>query len=513
MKKILTQVIIVALLWIIVATPGKLRGDTPRRLLITHSWLTGEPEVTLSANYKSNSRMGNPRLDPSFGVLGVGGKRYYGDDLGQSILMLPGDWLGTQLQKFFPGQDSEQFRHIVVSYAIFVPLNLAVIVVVYLFLRLLGFSEGISGLSSLIFLTCTTFLYYVQSTQQNNQVLLLVTMGYATALMAIKSGRSKWLIASGLSLGFACLIRYTSLIHVLSVSVFLVSCQIYENRNFVSIIKSAAIWIGGFLPFSILARILNYLRFGSWSGSGQSLSIAKTNQDPLFHSVAPFPENYPFINPVYEGIIGVLLTPGKSIFIYDPLLLPCLIVGAIYWKQISPYIRLYLISACFNLALYTVALGKFDFWHGDSAWGARYHVTSVHLILIPLLAIFLEKIVFSRGVKAWLAKILLVLALLIQSISLVFTASTEANNYYFVNLKQFFEFRLAKRVNNIICVTTPFPSLECREKRETNTHRNLYKRLALLPFVYNNPLVLILWISSLILAILASLRFWYIYKP
>jgi hypothetical protein len=74
-------------------------------------------------------------------------------------------------------------------------------------------------------------------------------------------------------------------------------------------------------------------------------------------------------------------------------------------------------------------------------------------------------------------------------------------------------FRLAKRVNNIVCVTTPFPSLECREKRETNIHRNLYKRLALLPFVYNNPLVLILWISSLILAILASLRFWYIYKP
>jgi len=88
MNKTIVQVMIVALLWIIVATGGRVGGDSARRLQITHGWLTGEEEVVLEPNYKIISR-----LDPNAGVVGVGGKRFHGDELGQSVLMLPGDWV------------------------------------------------------------------------------------------------------------------------------------------------------------------------------------------------------------------------------------------------------------------------------------------------------------------------------------------------------------------------------------------------------------------------------------
>jgi hypothetical protein len=510
MNKTIVQVMIVALLWIIVATGGRVGGDSARRLQITHGWLTGEEEVVLEPNYKIISR-----LDPNAGVVGVGGKRFHGDELGQSVLMLPGDWLGTQLLPFFPKQNSEYFRQIVVNWVVFVPLNLAAIVAVYLLLRLLGFSEPISGLSSLIFLTCTTFLHYIQVNQQNNQIFLFVVLGYATAIIAVKSGKLGWLILSGLALGFACLIRSSSIIHVLSVFTFLIGCLIYQNRNFLDLLKSVVIWIGGLLPFIILARTLNYFRFGSFWETGQTLGIKQSNQDALLKNFPALPQNYPFINPAYEGIIGVLFTPAKSIFIYDPLLLPCLVLAVVYWKEISPYVQLYLITALFNLALYIIALSRFDFWHGDSAWGARYHITSVHLILIPLIPILLERVVFVSGAKAKLAKALLIFALIIQLMSLVFRPSTESKSIYFARLESFNNFRLLQRANNIICVVTPYPSPECRKKLEFKDYKNLRKRFALFPFAFTKGqhIFFVFWGLILALALFSSLRLWNIYKP
>ena len=88
---------LVALLWLIVSTSGIVGGDSSRRLQIAHSWLTGEKEIVFNPEtYKPNSRLDVP------GVIGRDGNLYYGDELGQSILMLPGDWLGIQIHKLFP---------------------------------------------------------------------------------------------------------------------------------------------------------------------------------------------------------------------------------------------------------------------------------------------------------------------------------------------------------------------------------------------------------------------------
>ena len=45
------------------------------------------------------------------------------------------------------------------------------------------------------------------------------------------------------------------------------------------------------------------------------------------------PPNYPFIWSPEVGIWGVLFSPAKSIFIYDPLLVPCLGICIFYWRK------------------------------------------------------------------------------------------------------------------------------------------------------------------------------------
>ena len=101
------------------------------------------------------------------------GKRYIADDLGQSILMLPGDWLGEQIYRISPKLGSDFTRRLVVSFVIFLPLNLAAVVACFNLLRLLDFTEEIAALATVTLLLCTTFLHYAQVNQHNNQVLPL----------------------------------------------------------------------------------------------------------------------------------------------------------------------------------------------------------------------------------------------------------------------------------------------------------------------------------------------------
>ena len=42
------------------------------------------------------------------------------------------------------------------------------------------------------------------------------------------------------------------------------------------------------------------------------------------------------------------------------------------------------------------------------AWGARYHVTSVHLLLIPLVAFLIQYLLSLRDYRLWLIRAILV---------------------------------------------------------------------------------------------------------
>jgi hypothetical protein len=94
--KTVTKVALIALLWITIINPANLPPDTDVRLRMAHALWTGTEEVSLPPNYHPSSRLDH------VGVLGVDGKRYEAYDMGQSLLMLPADWIGTQLSKVFP---------------------------------------------------------------------------------------------------------------------------------------------------------------------------------------------------------------------------------------------------------------------------------------------------------------------------------------------------------------------------------------------------------------------------
>lgn len=502
--KTVVKVAMIALLWLIVVNSGTLAPDTSVRLKMAHALWTGEAEITLPSDYRPESRLG------MIGILGTGGKRYYPYDLGQPLLMVPGDWVGTQLHKILPQFSSLLLRRLAVNFLIFIPLNILAVLSCYWLLKLFDFDEKIAGISSIIWLLTTTVLHYAQVNQQNNQILLCVTLSYVAALAFIKSGKSSLVFFSGLALGGAIIIRPTSLIHGLTVLLFLVGCSAYQKLDIVKLLKIAGLWCLGLLPFTLLWRFLDYLRFGSFWATIANMALKQMESDPLFVGLPPVPTNFPFSNPPYIGIWGVLFSPAKSIFIYDPLLLPCLGLTVLVWGKTSPFMQWYIVSAIFNLGFHIIFTSRLDFWHGDGAWAARYHVTSVHLLLIPLIGLLMQRWFIVKKLKRWLINGLLTLSLFVQIASVILYPSANSGMVNFAPPSSFLEFRLISRLNSIGCLINPAIFNDCPAPIAPSQENPLIEKINFWPLRFGKgqkPLWII-WGVVLIAAVVSTWKFW-----
>lgn len=499
LKTILT-IALIAWLWAIAVTSDTLGLDTDLRLQMAHAWWTGTEEVIITPDMRPKVRG-----DIRFGVMGTGGKRYIAYEVGQSMLMLPGDWVGTQLHRLFPAIASFQWRALAVNFLIFIPLNVAAVVACFWLLRLFNFDQQVAGLTSATLFLATTVLHYAQIPQHNNQLLLLVTLGYATALAYVHHRQGYFVVLSGLALGTALLIRSTSTLHVITVLLFLASCKLYQSRSLAKTAQAVFFWFVGFLPLAFLSRILDYWRYGNFWATGKFVEQQQLATDPLWKGLPDFPVNYPLINHPSIGILGPLFSLAKSIFLYDPLLIPCLVLGVVLWRTLHPFIKFYLVAGVINLGLHLLAYSRFVFWHGDSAWGARYHVTSVHLLLIPLLALFIQRLLHSRRLKAWVMRGLIVLAIAIQLISVAMPRQMEEIQTLVGAPGSRLQFRLGQRVMNLACLANSSISDRCPSQLppKISDHLKEYNVISLLPFSFSQqastqptlaPIAKVLWV-------------------
>ena len=144
-------------------------SDTTHRLQTTHWLWTSEPQVF-------------PNEYPEFGLHGRGGRLYSWYGIGQSLLMLPADLLGTWIAHwpvFSTYDDDPAVRSIVVSYITNILVNVLTALIAFRFLRQLRFSmkESVAGVLALLF--CTTHLHYTQNMMENNYIMLLTLIGFS----------------------------------------------------------------------------------------------------------------------------------------------------------------------------------------------------------------------------------------------------------------------------------------------------------------------------------------------
>ena len=383
--------------------------DTEIRLQTAHSFGTNAPSV--------------PDNSPEFGAAGRNGHIYATYGVGQSLLMVPSDVIGTYLQGMpllasFAEHDPG-IRQIVVSYSTNILVSVLTVLMCVRFLCLLEFTGGQVAAGALTLLFGTTFLHYTQNMMENNLILLLTFIGLSFHYDWVRSGRIRSLVIGSLALGSNLLVRLTTVMDILAAALFVLLVlwpKHVHTRDFwaqlASYIRIAGLCYAAFL---VVDRIYQYERFGSFFNT--YLTVVAQQQRKLDPSL---PAGFPWSTPLREGLFGPLVTPEKSLFLFDPVILLTLLLSLLVWKNFHSHIKAFLVAALALLAMYIFFYAKYYEWSGDFAWGDRYITTPVQLlgmISVPLLLrhrFQLPKIVWPAG------QAIVGLSLAVQLASVVF---------------------------------------------------------------------------------------------
>jgi hypothetical protein len=353
-------------------------ADTMHRLQTAHSFWTSEPPVF-------------PQEYPEFGVHGRGGRLYDWYGIGQPLLMLPADVVGTYIERLpvfadYNGNDPS-VRNIVVSYSTNILVSVLTALVCFRFLLLLKFSirQAVAGVLALLF--CTTHLHYTQNMMENNYILLLTLAGFAFQYQWLRTGSRRALLVGSAALGLNLLTRLTTGLDILAGAFFLFLVPYFEGGRGVALRKRFVGYLKTALPvyaaFLLIDRLYQYYRFGTVLKTYvYYFTVERRLLDPSL------PADYPFETPFHVGFVGALFPPEKSIFLFDPLLVLTIVIAVLTWKRFRPEIRAYLVAAFLLLLAYISFYAKYTVWSGDFAWGDRYVSTAAELVAfisVPLL--------------------------------------------------------------------------------------------------------------------------------
>ncbi len=410
-------------------------ADTQHRLNSTHAFWTSEPPV-YDWEY------------PEFGIHGRGGtlQSWYG--IGQSLLMLPQDMIGTVIENLPPfahyKNTDPTVRDIFVSYTTNILVTVLTALICFRLLRQFAFSVNHSVAGTLALLIATTHLHYTQNMMENNYIFLLTAAGFSFEYEWLGTGSHRALLMGTAAFGLNLLTRLTTGLDLLAGVAFVLLILWFERvADFWSRIRTyASTAVPVFCFFGMLDRLYQFYRFGSFTNT--YVSIVK-HEALARHP--DWPKNYPFETPFHIGFVGALFTPEKSIFLYDPLLILAILITFLGWRRFAPAVRAYILATALLLLAYICFYARYTVWSGDDAWGDRYVSTSVELasmLAIPLLLRFRAE--FGRLV--WFTGIgLFILSTIVQLASLAFWLPLEL---YQIEVFGHPTFTIALRMKNIL---------------------------------------------------------------
>jgi hypothetical protein len=384
-------------------------SDTTHRLQTTHWLWTSEPQVF-------------PNEYPEFGLHGRGGRLYSWYGIGQSLLMLPADLLGTWIANwsiFSDYGDDPAVRSIVVSYTTNILVSILTALIAFRFLRQLrfGVKESVAGVLALLF--CTTHLHYTQNMMENNYIMLLTLTGFSFQYEWLRTDSRRALFIGSCALGLNLLTRLTTGLDLIAAGVFVLLVLWFERAGFKGawqrLVAYSKVAAPVYAFFLLVDRAYQFYRFGYFTNTYLAVFAREYRRlDPTL------PANFPWSTPFHTGFLGPLFQPEKSIFLFDPLLVLAIFLLAWLWKRLTPEVRAYGVTSLLLLMAYIGLYARYTYWAGDFAWGDRYVSTTAELatlVAVPLLMRYRE----TLGRTIWRAGcVLIAVSLMIQFASLAF---------------------------------------------------------------------------------------------
>lgn len=184
-----------------------------------------------------------------------------------------------------------------------------------------------------------------------------------------------WAAGCGAALGAAVLCRPDSAVVAVAVGLYVVIARR----------RAAPAFVSGALPLLVGFVIYNLHYFGtllavSQARAGELVALEKTGVANLWQT------------PLATGLMGILLSPSRGLFVFSPFLLFALWGAASSWKdrrwsELRPLSIAVVIIWCINAR-------HFDWWSG---WSFGYrHIVDTSLLLCILIAPIIEHVVRKR---------------------------------------------------------------------------------------------------------------------
>lgn len=318
---------------------------------------------------------------------GPDGRRYAPYGIVPSLLALPFFWLGAQAAA--PGTLAFEYTTRLAVSAVNAPVTAATVALLAAWALRLGFARRIALTLALLYGLATFAWPYARTflSEPLTALLLLIAVERADAARDAR-GRGWPLLLSGLAAGLLIGTRIAAGIALPIIGLYAVWPYRWDaGRQYWAILRSVLMaggwWLLGFAPGVLPLAWYNLIRAGSVLASGYG------------------GERKMFINPLLEGLYGLLFSPGKSVFLYAPPILLAIPGALLLWRR-RPGCVLVIV------ALFLVHVGFYARWNAWSggAWGPRFLLPPLPLLMLLVGAVLHQRTGWLHCVRYGLAGLL-----------------------------------------------------------------------------------------------------------
>jgi hypothetical protein len=289
-----------------------------------------------------------------YGAWGVGGRYYAQYGVGQSLLAVPLYLLGRGVHRL-TGWGTEG---LVTRAAVMLlnPLALSLLGgVLYNLARRLGYRRGPAAGVALAACLTTPLLVYSKTFFSEPVVALALSVAVLAALVGGRGSMGAW-VNCGAAMGAAVMIKPAALVVTPAFLAF--AAWRREER------WRALVFLAGPLGLALAGvGCYNSARFGSILDTGYRTAAWDV--------------------PLWVGLLGLLLSPGKGLLWYCPMVVLGLVGYArIVWCRSWHGLRVAVLLAGVS-SLYLLAHSFYNHWHGGGSWGSRLILPIVPLLVLP----------------------------------------------------------------------------------------------------------------------------------
>jgi len=311
-------------------------------------------------------------------AIGVEGRRYAYYGLGQSLIMSPFAAIGLGLAKlrFFGADRGDLAGQFLASVVLFPAIGAAAVLLVYRLGRSIGASRRACISTAMVFGIGTMHWHYSVNGQEQSQVELLLVAAAIGFLAELRCRRFLYAWLTCAALGACVLFRPASIVVVVAAYGTMViwdTARTAAGQRLRCVGRWIAAGILGAGAFAVACGWYNVVRFGTIFETGYRHVAETAMGGHTMFEASPLPT-----------LAAMLASPGKSIVLYNPvlLLLPFCVAG--FYRRYKPVAALSAVVVGTNFVLYSFCTT----WAGDYAWSVRYQAAVMAFLVLPLVALF-----------------------------------------------------------------------------------------------------------------------------